>query len=867
MKVSVNQIKYYQELYEWSENPAPEGVTVLVERIGAQLAGVEETTAIGKKYAGIIIVKVVECHKHENSDHLNVCLIDDGGVMTDVTRDANGHIQVVCGAPNVRAGLTVAWLPPGATVPSSYDSDPFVLSVREIRGVVSNGMLASPKELALGDSHEGILEIDEDVAPGTMFADKYNLTDDIIIDMENKMFTHRPDCFGMLGIAREIAGIQGQRFTSPEWYRADAQIAAPEQPLLRVEVRNELPELVPRFAAVPMAGVKIMPSPVWLQVELSRLGVRPINNIVDLTNYYMLLTGQPLHAYDYDKVVAQDSSDDGSADHATLVVRHPYDGEQLTLLNGKEIEPRSEAIMIATPMKPIGLGGVMGGGDTEIDDTTTNIILESACFDMYSIRRTSMAHGIFTDAVTRFNKGQSPLQNMAVLAKIVSDIERIAGGRIAGDAVDDNHLSQEIQNAGSLHDPVAVSAGFINQRLGLSLAADEIVTLLQNVEFRVEHNEGTDQLRITAPFWRTDIEIAEDIVEEVGRLYGFDRLPLALPMRDLAPAAKDPMLDMKLRVRNALSQAGANEVLTYSFVHGNLLDRVGQNKTLAYRLSNALSPELQYFRMSLTPSLLDKVHANIKAGYDEFALFEMGKSHFLPHQDDPTATSAQEVPSEMDWLAVVFAANTKAAANHAGAAYYQAQKYLLTLLDDLGIADQVKMIPYDPDTYVGSTKLKTAQYEVGRTASIIVPGYCLGEIGEYRSTVRKSLKLPDYCAGFELDLSLLLQLSQQAALRYQKLSRFPKVRQDITLRIAADLPYQTLHDFVQGNLRGQLPDGDLLTMSALDIYQRTDDAAYKQVTFRLEFTSYDKTMTDTEVGAMLDTLAVSARDTLNAERI
>ncbi len=866
MKVSVNQIKYYQELYTWSENPAPDGVAKLVERIGAQLAGVEETIEVGKKYAGIIIAKVIECHGHENSDHLSICKIDDGGVAADVERDADGHVQVVCGAPNVRAGLTVAWLPPDSTVPSSYDSDPFVLSVRDIRGEVSNGMLASPKELVLGDSHDGILEIDEDVAPGTMFADKYNLTDDVVIDMENKMFTHRPDCFGMLGIAREIAGIQGQKFTSPEWYRADAGIAAPEQSQLRLEIRNELPELVPRFTAVPMAGVKIGQSPVWLQVELSRLGFRPINNIVDLTNYYMLLTGQPLHAYDYDKVVAQDSSEEGSADHATLVVRHPRDGEKLTLLNGKEIEPRGESILIATANKSIGLGGVMGGGDTEIDNDTTNIILESASFDMYSIRRTSMTHGIFTDAVTRFNKGQSPLQTMAVLARIVSDVERIAGGRVASVAVDDNHLPQEIQDSSSLHEPVAVSVDFINRRLGLSLTTGEIVSLLQNVEFRVEQDEGTDSLHITAPFWRTDIEIAEDIVEEVGRLYGFDTLPLALPKRDLAPATKDPMLDMKTRVRNALSRAGANEVLNYSFVHGNLLDRVGQDKTLAYKLSNALSPDLQYYRMSLTPSLLDKVHANIKAGYDEFALFEMGKSHFLPQQDDPV-TPAQEVPSEMEWLAVVFAANPKAAANHVGAAYYQAQKYLMTLLEDLGIADKVQIIPYDPDSYVGSTKLKTAQYEVSRTAAIVVPGYCLGEIGEYRSAVRKSLKLPEYTAGFELDLSLLQELSQQVAPGYQKLSRFPKVRQDITLRVVAALPYQTLHDFVQGNLSSQLPAGDVLSVSALDIYQRAEDADYKQITFRLSITSYDKTMTDTEVGVMLDALAAAAGGALSAERI
>jgi phenylalanyl-tRNA synthetase beta chain len=363
MKISLNTIRFLNEKFHSAGDPAPEGVNALVEKIGSQLGEVEETIEIGKKYDGVIIVKVVSCEKHPDADRLHVCMVDDGGVANDAPRDEDGLVQVVCGAPNVKAGVTVAWLPPGATVPSTYDNDPFVLEARELRGVVSNGMLASPKELAIGDSHEGLLLIDEDVAPGTPFAEYFNLKDDVVIDIENKMFTHRPDCFGWIGVAREIAGIQGQKFTSPEWYRSDASIEPPQLSTLPLEVRNEIPELVPRFTAVALSDVSIGPSPVWLQVALSKYGLRPISNIVDLTNYYMLLTGQPLHAYDYDKVRALDGGD-----KATLVVRKPHDAEKLTLLNGKEIEPRKDAIMIATESQAIGLGGVMGGGNTEVDE-------------------------------------------------------------------------------------------------------------------------------------------------------------------------------------------------------------------------------------------------------------------------------------------------------------------------------------------------------------------------------------------------------------------------------------------------------------------------------------------------------------------
>ena len=404
MKFSLNHIRYYRDRYNWSGDPAPDGVEKLAEKIGAQLGAIEEIIDIGAKYRGILIVKVARCEQHPNADRLHVCKVDDGGKAQNVERDENGHVQVVCGAPNVREGMLAAWLPPGTTVPSTVDKDPFVLEAREIRGQVSNGMLASPKELGIGDGHEGILEVDEEAEPGALFAEVYGLND-WIFDIENKMFTHRPDCFGMMGVAREIAGIQGQQFRSPEWYRADIELPKSDETALRTELTNELPGLVPRFLLLPMNNVKVGSSPVWLQVSLARLGVRPINNVVDLTNYWMLLTGQPTHAYDYDKVKSL-----GSGDSAKIVVRYPKPGEKIKLLNGKELEPRAEAIMIATDQKLIGIGGVMGGAETEVDENTKNIIIECATFDMYSIRRTSMAHGLFTDAVTRFNKGRAHLK-------------------------------------------------------------------------------------------------------------------------------------------------------------------------------------------------------------------------------------------------------------------------------------------------------------------------------------------------------------------------------------------------------------------------------------------------------------------------
>lgn len=830
MKVSLNWIKQFLDF----ELPP---VNAVVERIGAQLGEVEEVEDIGAKYQGIIIAKVVSCVNHPNADRLHLCKIDDSGKAQGVERDENGYVQVVCGAPNVREGLLVAWLPPGCTVPESVGKEPFVLESRELRGVMSNGMLASPRELAIGDNHEGILEVDANVAPGTDFAEAYNLAGDAVIDIENKMFTHRPDCFGYLGVARELAGIQGKPFNSPTWYNLNADIPAVETTVLPLEVRNEIPELVPRFMAVALSDIRVGPSPIWLQIELSKVGLRSINNIVDYTNFFMLETGQPLHAYDYDKVRALSGSSNSGA---TIVVRRPKPGEKLVLLNGKEIEPKKEAIMIAAQSKLIGLGGVMGGGETEVDSNTKSIILECATFDMYSIRRTSMMHGLFSDAVTRFTKGQSPLQNRAVLAKVVDEICRFAGGKVASEVRDLNQL----HGRRWVHPPVPVAATFINARLGLKLPAEAMKQLLENVEFQVALDG--DILTVTAPFWRTDIEQREDVVEEIGRLYGFDKLPLELPHRSIQPVTKNPLLTLKGAVRENLVKAGANEILTYSFVHGDLLQKTGQSPAQAFRVANALSPDLQYYRLSLTPSLLDKVHMNIKASYDEFTLFEIGKGHNQKQADD------EGLPMEFEMLDLVYAATDKAA--KAGAAFYEARKFLVNLAAAFGLQLEFRPFVSEEDYQVAKP------YDHKRSAKVFVKGtgLPLGMVGEYKQSVRQALKLPSHTAGFGIGLLQLQTALTQATKPYLPLPRFPKVSQDITLKVATSVTYQELYDCLWLELTKARSDKTLSKLGPLDIYQPKDDTENKHVSFRLTVASYEKTMTDAEISKLLDEAAQAA---------
>jgi len=842
MKISINVMKSYAEESQLTLSPAE-----LARKIGAQLGAVEETVDLTHKYDGATVARIVSCRPHTGSDHLSICLIDDGNAVKDVERVGDGLVQVVCGAPNVRAGLLVCWLPPNVIVPQSFGTaEPFVLGAREIRGEKSNGMLASLKELDIADDHSGIAELDIDAKPGTSFADAYDLAGDAIIDIENKMFTHRPDCFGNLGVAREIAGIQNMPFTSPDWYSLDAALPQPETQDLPIAIHNEIPNLVPRFIAAPLGNITIAPSPIWLQASLNKLGIRPINNVVDVTNYMMIVTGQPLHAYDYDKIKAL------AGGKAELTVRFPKKGEKISLLSGKEIEPTEKAMMVAAGDNLVCVGGMMGGASSEVDAHTKNIILEAATWDMYSIRRTSMQHGIFTDAVTRFSKGQSPLQNVAVISQTIKEIAKLAGGRVAGMIVDDNHVAKEVLNRGSIHPSVVTTSDFINSRLGSTLPAALIATTLRNVECKVE--EHGDELIITPPFWRTDLEIAEDIVEEIGRLHGYDSLPHHLPMRDTATTELPPIDDLKNRIRTILSRAGANELQTYSFVPSRLLQQVGQEKKHAFAIRNALSPELEHYRLSLTPSLLDKVHANIKAGYDQFGLFELNKIHLKSEQD----VDCDGLPREYQTVAFVFASSTKMP----GAAYYYAKHYLDYLLAELGVVVEFTPVETPPGFEIGRQVF--APFEPKRSAFVYADGGDFaGFVGEYRSAVSKNLKLPAVCAGFEIDLERLLK--HQHHLRYQPLIKFPATDQDICLKVKQGITYIQLESLVKEFLRGD--ERLRFAVAPHDIYQKDTDTMHKQITFRLALQHHDRTLTTNEVNDMLDALVQKIDATVGAERI
>jgi len=856
MKVSLNLIK---QLINFELPPVDE----LVARVNQQLGGVEEVIDLKAKYGGARIVRVVECAKHPDADRLSVTKIDDGGVVADVPRDENGLVQVVCGAPNVHADMWAIWLPPKSTVPASFDDDePFVLDARPLRGVLSQGMLAAADELDIGTDHEGIVEIHEHDVPagveltaGARFAEMFGL-DDYVLDIENKMFTHRPDCFGQLGVAREIAGIFHQQFTSPEWYKSEQKFAEAEG--LELTVTNDASELVPRFMAVAIRNVTVQPSPLWLQCQLVAMGGKPINNIVDATNYIMLMTAQPTHAYDYDKLRG-----------STLGARMARDGEKVSLLNGKEYELTSDDIVIADGEGVIGLAGIMGGTDTEVSSDTKNIVLECANFDMYALRRTAMRHGIFTDALTRFNKGQSPLQNATVLKRLMSMVGGVQASEVFDKRNDRLMVMQHdsrvtfgsagketisIFDWGAVTGVLVLESTFVNERLGTEFSPQEICRILKNVEIKAHEEPEPNtpyQFEVIAPFWRTDLELPEDIVEEVGRLYGFDKLPRQLPMRSIKPAPRNPRRQLKQAIRQSLSRAGANEVLTYSFVHERVLKNAEQDPSRAYRLSNALSPDLQYYRTSVLPSLLDKVHANIKAGHDEFMLFEIGKIH-----DKELLLTDENLPSEQTFVDGIYASKKP----RAGAPFYKARKLVDRLLADINVeADFVKIAESDADV--------PAPFDGQRSAWIVAEnGGKLGVVGELSQAVRRNFKLPDYTAAFSLDIEKLqVCLTENREHNYRPLSRYPSTTRDISLKMQSAVDYVSVYACAEevAKKHRELQ----ISITPIAIYQPKDDDSTKTVTLSVKFTSAERTLADKDTAPIIEEIAAMAAEEFDAAQV
>ena len=580
MNVTLNWLKAYID-FEFS-------ATELADRLTMLGVEVESVKQLGAELDGVVVGSVSSIRPHPNADKLVLCQVDIGETE---------ELQIVCGAPNVREGMLAPVATIGATLPAG-----FTIKRARLRGETSHGMLCSEKELGLSEDAAGLMELPTDTPLGISLSEALGL-DDIVFELE--ITPNRPDCLSMIGVAREIRAETGNTLKLPQVDFNENETDIRET----TSVTIEAPDLCPRYAARVIRGVKVGQSPAWLKHRLEAVGIGVINNIVDITNFVLMEYGQPLHAFDYHKLTEN-----------RIVVRRATAGENITTLDEVARELTPDMLVIADAEKPVALAGIMGGYDSEIIETTADVLLESAYFNPSGIRATAKALGISTEASYRFERGADPGAVLAALDRAAQLIAELAGGSICKGIVDVYPGEQPLRQ-------IQLRPERVNFILGTALDTSEMVQILSDLGFDVKAN-GTGDYHVTVPTFRSDLTREIDLIEEVARVYGYDNIPTTLPKGDIPVPAPNPSTEVRKRIKHFLFAAGMMEAINYSFCDPNCFDKIRFTDDDpcrdALKLRNPLSPEMSVLRTTLIPSLLENAQHNRNHQIDTIALFEIG---------------------------------------------------------------------------------------------------------------------------------------------------------------------------------------------------------------------------------------------------
>ncbi|MCX6003542.1 MAG: phenylalanine--tRNA ligase subunit beta, partial [Chloroflexi bacterium] len=592
MKVSFNWLKQYVDV----NLPAAEIANRLT------LAGIEVKSyqVIGAYWEGIIVGQITAVNCHPNADRLTLVTLELGGRQE----------TVVCGAPNVTVGAKIAYAPVGSKLIDGHTGGMAVLKPAKIRGVVSNGMCCSEKELGLSENHEGILLLPEDVPISMPLADYLG---DVIFNLE--VTPNRPDCLSMIGLAREIAALTGASLHLPEAKYAESGASIKER--VTVEILDH--DLCPRYCASLITGVKIAESPEWLKKRLVSYGMRPINNIVDITNFVMLEYGQPLHAFDYEKINGKG-----------IVVRRASRGEKITSLDGIERALSRDMLVIADKERAVAVAGIMGGANSEVTESTTSILLESASFKPTSVfYYTGRTLGMPSEACVRFERGISAEVTMPALKRATQLIAELGGGQAAKGIVDAYPGKMERKS-------IRLSTAEVKRVVGLEYGVEQIVSSLTALGFECQTDKATSSVGVKAPYWRSDIFIPADVIEEVARIIGYEQIPTTLLAQPIPRQNPVPITSLKRRVGNMMVGYGFQELVTYSLTNLDVLTKLSPEsrkpEPLPVHISNPASSEQEYLRPTLRVNLLSALSINKKYIDEGLRLFELGKV-YLPHAD------------------------------------------------------------------------------------------------------------------------------------------------------------------------------------------------------------------------------------------
>lgn len=799
--------------YGWLRQYCDPGIDAgeLAERLAMTGTEVERVVTAGPPLAdGFVVGRVVECESHPDADRLSVCQVDVGG---------SEPWAIVCGAPNVAAGQTVPVALPGATMPGGTK-----LGKAKLRGIESHGMILSAAELEIAEDSAGILVLDGDVAPGTPLGEVLPVAEPVL---ELEVTPNRVDCFGVYGVAREVHAIGEAPLAAAPWAE-DAPAEGAGEVGDYASVAVEVPELCPRFTARVFTDVTIGPSPAWLQARLSAAGQRPINNVVDITNYAMLLTAQPLHAFDLDRVP------DGA-----LTVRAAAEGEKMTTLDGVERTFDAESVLVCDARGPSGIAGIMGGQVSEVSEGTTRLLLEVANWNGTNILRTSRLLGLRSEASSRFEKQLHPELCMRAQRIASRLLVELCGAKLVPGTID---VAAELPTPQRLR----LRGKRLEALLGMRIAQSDEIAYLERLGFEVDPEDG-DLVVAVPPDRHYDVTREADLIEEVARVHGLDEhLPSTLPAAGGHAGGLSRAQRLRRRAEDALRDQGFDEVVGWSFTDpgeaGRLRVAADDPRGSGVAISNPLSEEQATMRTTLLGSLLGAAESNRARDADRIVLFESGRVYFggstggaFPGEREAPATE----PHRIGCLAVGPLEPKSWRGGGETADFFALKGVLEGLAAQLGVG-----LWFEP---AGEPFLHP-----GRAARVQAGGADAGWLGEVHPLVCREWDL-DAAAGFEIDLAALVEAATAGEEEFVDLTSFPAVRQDLAVVVADDVPAARVRDAV---LAGG---GELLRAAdVFDLFAGEQlGEGRKSLALRLEFGAADRTLTDEEVAARREAIAAA----------
>lgn len=757
----------------------PDELQRLITMKTAECEGIER---VGAHFASVAVVRVLTVDPLPK------------GKNKRVTADAGKgkHITVVCGAPNVTPGMLVPWVQPGTKLGEK------VISRATIEGVESEGMLASASELGINRDQSGLLAL-SGLNPGDPLP---RLKPDAIIEIDNKSLTHRPDLWGHYGMAREVAAITSHQLLDPVSFTA---LPASAPPAIKISISD--PRLCPRYSLLVMQNARVEPSPLWLQSRLESVGLNAISNLVDVTNYVLAELPQPMHAFDADKIAGD-----------TIYVRLAKAGEQLAALNGETYELATSDLVIADASGPIAMAGVIGGAQSAISETTTRIILESANFNASSVRLTSVRHKLRTDASMRFEKSLDPENTLRGIARAVQLLREISPGIEPLGGVADSYTPLPKVP------PIVLPPGFLDRKLGVNLPQTEVTGILTALGFGISESAGS--LTVSIPSWRAtkDISLKDDLVEEIGRIVGYDSITPAPPLVASTVPPANPLRLYLRQLRNQLVAQGFSEAHNYSFVTEAAVRRFALDPATHISVRNPIASELTHLRRSLLPGLFQSILNNVRY-QPEFRLFEMGNEIHPQH--------APDLPHEIPHLAAVL---------------YNAHGNEQDFFELKRVAECLV-----PDARLTTAEARAYEHPA-RTAEINWRGKVIGRLFELHPSLFQAEGIEGRAFFFDIDIAQALALASRE-IHYTPLRKYPTSGFDLSLITDLRTPVAGIHDRLV-----QLADKDLALIEFVRQYIGPPlQQGQKSVTYHLRVGALDHTLTADELTAIRTRIIEGAR--------